>query len=198
MFDIWFPSSMPTLISRLFSKKSKNISRQYNFTLKLIETALNPKNIWSFWLFEPKEFYHYPKRGPMLSQIARYGKGEPGWRKHLSPNIVPRAASWGVASWRPNMIPRECTKYQQKHLVHLEPPTKTNSCFIWFGDLSDYDFRPSDMTDHVGSSLFVYLQVVQHPVNHGGLSCWNSSVPSPRSHMWTMLSFSHERKKTWP
>lgn len=95
MFDIWFPSSMPTLISRLFSKKSKNISHQYNFILKLIETAFNPKIGWSFWLLEPKEFYHYPKRGPMLSQIARYGKGEPGWRKHLSPNIVPRAASWG-------------------------------------------------------------------------------------------------------
>ncbi|CAK9095801.1 unnamed protein product [Durusdinium trenchii] len=29
------------------------------------------------------EFYHYRKRGPMLSQIARYGKGDPGWRDAL-------------------------------------------------------------------------------------------------------------------
>ncbi|CAJ1388333.1 unnamed protein product [Effrenium voratum] len=32
---------------------------------------------------EETEFFHYRNRGPMLSQIARYGKGDPGWRKAL-------------------------------------------------------------------------------------------------------------------
>lgn len=66
------------------------------------------------------EFYHYPKRGPMLSQLARYGKGEPGWRKHLNPSNAQQGAVQ-IYLWHPLTQ----TEFLQKALWSTEPEELT-------------------------------------------------------------------------
>lgn len=72
------------------------------------------------------EFYHYHKRGPMLSQIARYGKGDPGWRDAL------QNAKGAVQMylWHPTTQ----TEFLQKALWSTEPEELTLIPRLEFAD----------------------------------------------------------------
>ncbi|CAE7497615.1 unnamed protein product [Symbiodinium natans] len=74
------------------------------------------------------EFYHFRKRGLLLSQIARYGKADPGWRDVIASNQKKGAVQTYL--WHP----KTQTEFLEKALWSTEPEELTLIPRLEFAD----------------------------------------------------------------